>query len=299
MNVIEIKNVSREIKGKKILNDINLDIKKGEIIAILGHNGAGKTTLVNTIMKLVKYSGSVKYSFDKKDVYKKIAYQMQTSSYENDAKVLEVCQLYKKVLQSKIDLQELLKEFNLDKFQNAYIKNLSGGQKQSLSILLTLIGEPEVLIFDELTTGLDSLKRRSIWDIIKKINEFSGTTIILTSHFLDEVEYLAEKVVIMNQGNIEKIGTVSDIVNNQFKDTKKIEFETPCIDNLENVFGRKVKITGSKVSFTYQNNEEEEIYKSVKKLSGTNIVMKNFSFEDAFLQMLGYKLVNGGEILND
>jgi len=146
---------------------------------------------------------------------------------------------------------------------------------------------------------LDSLKRRSIWDIIKKINEFSGTTIILTSHFLDEVEYLAEKVVIMNQGNIEKIGTVSDIVNNQFKDTKKIEFETPCIDNLENVFGRKVKITGSKVSFTYQNNEEEEIYKSVKKLSGTNIVMKNFSFEDAFLQMLGYKLVNGGEILND
>ncbi|MEB2300167.1 ABC transporter ATP-binding protein [Lysinibacillus xylanilyticus] len=299
MNVIEIKNVSREIKGRKILKDINLDIKKGEIIAILGHNGAGKTSLVNTIMKLAKYSGSIKYSFDNKDVYKKIAYQMQTSSYENEAKVLEVCQLYKKVLQSKIDLQELLREFNLDKFQNSYIKNLSGGQKQSLSILLTLIGEPEVLIFDELTTGLDSFKRRSIWDIIKKINEYSGTTIILTSHFLDEVEYLAEKVVIMNQGSIEKIGTVSDIVNNQFKDTKKIEFETQSLDNLENVFGRKVKIEGSKVSFTYRNNEEEEIYKSVKKLSGTNIVMKNFSFEDAFLQMLGYKLVNGGEILND
>ncbi|MCM0624887.1 ABC transporter ATP-binding protein [Lysinibacillus sp. OL1_EC] len=299
MNVIEIKNVSREIEGRKILKDINLDIKKGEIIAILGHNGAGKTTLVNTVMKLVRHSGAIEYSFNEKELYKKIAYQMQTSSYEDEAKVLEVCLLYKQVLQSKIDIQELLREFDLDKFQHSYIKNLSGGQKQSLSILLTLIGEPEVLIFDELTTGLDSLKRRNIWDTIKKINKYSGTTIILTSHFLDEVEYLADRVVIMNQGKIEQIGTVFDIVNVQFKDTKKMEFETVFLENLEIIFERKVKVSNNKVSFTYRSNEEEDIYKKVKKIAGTNIVMKNFSFEDAFLQMLGYKLVNGGEILND
>ncbi|MBC1492766.1 ABC transporter ATP-binding protein [Listeria booriae] len=299
MNIIEIRNLTKIKKDKKILDNISFDVKSGEILAILGHNGAGKTTLINSIMRLTRYDGTINFSFQIGNLYKKIAYQMQSTSFENEAKVFEICKLYKKLLKTHVDIEDLLKKFNMQDSKNLFIKDLSGGQRQILAILLTLIGEPEVVIFDELTTGLDSLNRRRIWEILKNLNQERKITIILTSHFLEEVEYLANRVVILKHGEIEKIGYVNDIINEQFSDMKKIQFETKNLDQAKNLFGDHIKISGQVVSFVYKEDEEIEIFRKVQEIKGENIVMKRFSFEDAFLQMLGYQIAEEGEIVHE
>lgn len=298
MNIIEIRNLTKIKQEKTILNSISFDVKSGEILAILGHNGAGKTTLINSIMKLTNYEGIINYSFQISNLYKEIAYQMQSTSFENEAKVFEICNLYKNLLKTHIDIEGLLKQFNMEDSKNLFIKDLSGGQRQILAILLTLIGEPKILIFDELTTGLDSINRRRIWDILKKLNQEKNITIILTSHFLEEVEYLANRVVILKRGEVEKIGYVNDIINEQFSDMKKIQFETINLDQAKKLFGSQIKINGQMVSFVYNEEDEMDIFHKVKEIKGENIVMKRFSFEDAFLQMLGYQLAEEGEIVH-
>ncbi|WP_242145762.1 MULTISPECIES: ABC transporter ATP-binding protein [unclassified Bacillus cereus group] len=298
MNVVKLKNLSKKYGKKQVLKDISFFVEKGSIVAILGHNGAGKTTLINSIMNIIDYDGGIEFSFDKKDLYKKVGYQMQSSSYEQESKVYEVCKLYKKILKSSIDLESLLQDFEFTNFKNMYIKDLSGGQRQKLSIILTLIGDPELVIFDELSTGLDAMSRHQIWNYVKKLNQEKRMTVILTSHFLDEVEYLADKVVILNKGKIEKIGTVSNIINEEFDSAKKIEFRADNREEFYAAFGGKIINEGNVLSLDYRGDKEEEMYKKVKQLGGYDIAIKNHTFEDAFLKILGYKLVKNGEILN-
>ncbi|GGO06586.1 ABC transporter ATP-binding protein [Saccharibacillus kuerlensis] len=296
MNMIKLEGLSKKYGNKQALQDIHFTVETGSIVAVLGHNGAGKTTLINSIMNIVDYEGRIEYGFDQKDLYKKVGYQMQSSSYESEAKVYEVCKLYRKILKSRVDLDQLLQTFDIAACRNMYVKNLSGGQRQKLSILLTLIGEPELIIFDELSTGLDSMARRQIWDYVKQLNEEKGVTIILTSHFLDEVEYLADRVVILDKGRISRIGDVSSIIREEFEAAKKIEFRTHDREVFRERFGSELSSSGNLLCIRYKEEAEEEVYRQVKQLGGYDIAIRNYTFEDAFLNMLGYKLVKNGEI---
>ncbi|NGZ75299.1 ABC transporter ATP-binding protein [Saccharibacillus alkalitolerans] len=294
--LIKMEGLSKKYGSKQALEDVSFTVERGSIVAVLGHNGAGKTTLINSIMDIVDYEGRIEYGFDRKELYRKVGYQMQSSSYEKEAKVYEVCKLYRKILKSDVDLDSLLEEFDFASCRNMYVKNLSGGQRQKLSILLTLIGEPELIIFDELSTGLDSMTRRQIWDYIKRLNEEKGVTIILTSHFLDEVEYLADRVVILDKGRISRIGDVSTLIREEFEAAKKIEFRTDDREAFGQCFGSELSNNGGLLCIRYKEDAEEEIYRQVKRLGGYDIAIKNYTFEDAFLKMLGYKLVKNGEI---
>lgn len=296
MNIISINNLYTKINDRNILKDINLNIEKGEFISVLGHNGAGKTTLINTIMGLLKYSGHVEYAFDKKGLYKNIAYQMQSVDFEKEAKVLEMCNLYKKIQNSTIDINYLLKKFNLESKKNAYIKNLSGGQKQILSVILTIICDSPVLIFDEISTGLDSIARHNLWDLLIDLNKKNGKTIILASHFLDEVEYLSDRVVIMDNGKIIKTGEISQIIKEQFGNNKIMEFQLQNLSILKDFDCNNYFVSNNKVILEYESCEEKEIYNKVKDLGASNISMRNNSFEDAFLKLLGYTIKHGGEV---
>ncbi|WP_037284591.1 ABC transporter ATP-binding protein [Saccharibacillus sacchari] len=296
MSMVRLDHLSKIYGEKAALHNVSFSVERGSIVAVLGHNGAGKTTLINSIMNLTDYEGEIEYGFDRKLLYRKIGYQMQSSSYEKEAKVHEVCKLYRKILKSSVDLDRLLADFGLTESRNLYIKNLSGGQRQSLSVLLTLIGEPELIIFDELSTGMDAMARRRTWDYIKRLNEEKGITIILTSHFLDEVEYLADRVVILDQGQVSRIGTVSDIVREQFDRAKKIEFRTDDREAFGRSFGSKLSGRGEMLCVQYQEEDEEDVYRKVKGLGGYDISIKNYTFEDAFLNMLGYTLVKNGEM---
>jgi len=296
MSMVRLDHLSKTYGEKAALHNVNFSVERGSIVAVLGHNGAGKTTLINSIMNLTDYEGKIEYGFDRKLIYRKIGYQMQSSSYEKEAKVYEVCKLYRKILKSSVDLDRLLADFGLTESRNLHIKNLSGGQRQSLSVLLTLIGEPELIIFDELSTGMDAMARRRTWDYIKQLNEEKGVTILLTSHFLDEVEYLANRVVILNQGKVSRIGTVSDIVREEFDRAKKIEFRTDDREAFGRSFGSELSGRGEMLCVQYQEEDEEDVYRKVKGLGGYDISIKNYTFEDAFLNMLGYTLVKNGEM---
>lgn len=281
----------------QVLKGVNFEVKQGEIFAILGRNGAGKTTLINALMQLTVYEGEIVYDFNKKDLYKNISLQLQTSQFEEGAKVLETCKLYKALLRSDVNLDNLLDELELLNFKNNYIKTLSGGQKQKLSIVLTLIGQPKIIIFDELTTGLDTIARRGIWDLLKKINKINHTTIILTSHFLDEVEYLADRVMILDNGIAIKIDTVNNIIDNLFESKKKIQFKISDIDRGNNKFSFQFWLLRDNLFETeYTNVEENAVLSEIIKNNGFDINMKSFSFEDAFLKIMGYKLTNEGEV---
>lgn len=281
----------------QVLNGVNFEVKQGEIFAILGRNGAGKTTLINALMQLTEYEGEIVYDFNKKNLYKNINLQLQTSQFEEGAKVLETCKLYKALLRSDVNLDNLLDELELSNFKNNYIKTLSGGQKQKLSIVLTLIGQPKIMIFDELTTGLDTIARRGIWDLLKKINKINHTTIILTSHFLDEVEYLADRVMILDNGIAIKIDTVNNIIDNLFESKKKIQFKISDINRGNNTFSFQFWLLRDNLFETECTNvEENAVLSEIIKNNGFDINVKSFLFEDAFLKIMGYKLTNEGEV---
>ena len=143
MSMVRLNHLSKTYGNKVALHNVSFSVERGSIVAVLGHNGVGKTTLINSIMNLIDYEGEIEYGFDRKLLYRKIGYQMQSSSYEKEAKVYEVCKLYRKILKSSINLELLLADFGLTECWNLYIKNLSGGQRQALSVLLALIGEPD------------------------------------------------------------------------------------------------------------------------------------------------------------
>ncbi|MEN2466995.1 ABC transporter ATP-binding protein [Ornithinibacillus sp. JPR2-1] len=302
--MINIQNLSKSYGRKQVLKDTSFTVNNGEIFAILGHNGAGKTTLIKCIMKLIPYSGEIDYEFPEKDIYKNISLQMQSSVYEEGAKVYEICNLYKQLQKSDIDIDELLDEFDLLSFKKTNINNLSGGEKQKLSILLTLINKPKVIIFDEITTGLDIVARRKVWGLIKKVNQEYNTTIILTSHFLDEVEYLANRIVILEKGEVTLKGSVGEIVQQTFGNKKKISFVVPnLVPNVKDgLLEQELGIVtrdGNRFMIEYDAEQEAEILEKIKESNGTDIYIKNYSFEDAFLKNLGYVINEKGEITHE
>lgn len=296
--ILQGKKISVKFKEKKALNSVNFKIEKGEIYSILGHNGAGKSTLVKVIMDLVDYEGELIMAFDHELLYTNVSVQLQTNSFEDGVKVWEICKLYKDLLRSDYDINQLLLDFDLKKQENQFVNNLSGGQRQKLTILLTLLNNPQVIIFDELTTGLDVLSRHKIWEILKRINKEKGTTLILTSHFLDEVEYLADNVLILENGKAKVVGKVRDIIQKLFGDKKKAQFR---IDH-QFKFG-KFKFDFSRkqdmLNVEYNSSNEQEIYQNIVDCGGYDITMKTFSFEDAFLKILGYELGKDGEITHE
>ncbi|MGF7050827.1 ABC-2 type transport system ATP-binding protein [Paenibacillus sp. DS2015] len=295
--MITVNSVSKKYGDRVVLDHVDLHVKKGEIYAILGRNGAGKTTLIKCIMNLINYEGNISYGFEPADLYENISLQMQTSMFEEGVRVIDICKLYKEILNSKVNINELLKKFDLEEHSKTYVNKLSGGQKQKLSILLTLLNEPKVIIFDELTTGLDVMARRNTWSLLKEINKEKGITIILTSHFLDEVEYLADNIIVLERGKRSVSGSVKEIVANSFGDRKKISFSYYGSADTNTDFSFQYRIDDKgKYIVDFDSKDESEIYNEIKHKGGEDININHFSFEDAFLKILGYKMTEKGEI---
>ena len=182
---IEVNHLTKIYNGKKVVNDLSLKIRSGEVYGILGHNGAGKTTTIESILGLnVPEEGDAKIwgkeaKKDRKILFEKIGVQLQASFYQDNIKVKEVCEETAALYDKPADYHQLLKQFQLEEFENQYVEKLSGGEKQKLSVVIALIPQPKILFLDELTTGLDVLARREAWDILKTLKD-QGMTIVLT-----------------------------------------------------------------------------------------------------------------------
>lgn len=216
MEIIKINNVSKKYKNIKALNNISLSINEGELYGLLGVNGAGKTTLLKILSGLTDLTSGefivAGFNHNQMDEIKRlIDISPQETAVAGNLTVLENLKFFQDLYNQKDDeyLNQIISDLGLSEVSNQRAKTLSGGYQKRLSIALGLISKPKILLLDEPTLGLDVLARRDLWKIITK---FKGKiTIILTSHYLEEIEALCDRVSIMSKGNLLIEGTVDEI----------------------------------------------------------------------------------------
>lgn len=213
--IVQVKNLDLTYKNLHAVNNVSFSVKSGEIVAVIGQNGSGKTSTVECIEGLRKPdSGSVSI-FGKDpwthrgEVYKEMGVQLQETEYPSKIRVEELCRLFASFYEIPADWNLLLKQMGLDEKRKRTISKLSGGEKQRLSIILSLIGRPKLLILDELTTGLDPEVRQNMWVSFENIRK-GGVSIIMVSHYLDEAEALADKILYLEKGQQLFFGTQTE-----------------------------------------------------------------------------------------
>jgi len=243
--IISVKGLVKNYGKFEAVKGISFDVYAGEIFGLLGPNGAGKSTTLEIIETLrEKTSGNIivdGFDLDKSpDKIKKIiGVQLQTSGFYPGLNLVELINLFCGLYNIKADADELLESVNLqDKSKNKF-KEMSGGQKQRFSIATTLINNPKIIFLDEPTTGLDPQARRNLWELIKKIRA-KGTTVIITTHYMDEAEQLCDRVAIMDEGKVIALKSPDKLID----DLVASGFERPKVTkaaNLEDVF---INLTG-------------------------------------------------------
>lgn len=217
MNIITIENVCKDYKTKRALQGVCLEIKQGELFGLLGVNGAGKTTLIKILCGLTrKTSGRITvdgFDLDKEmDKIKQIIdVSPQETAVANNLTVKENLEFFASIYDNNDAraLEEVVETFRLGEVLNQKAKTLSGGYKRRLSIAIALISNPKILFLDEPTLGLDVFARRELWSIIQKLQK--RVTIILTSHYLEEIENLCDRVAVLSKGNLLQTGTIEEI----------------------------------------------------------------------------------------
>lgn len=243
--IISVKNLVKNYGSFQAVKGISFDVQEGEIFGLLGPNGAGKTTTLEIIETLrTKTSGEVMVDgmdLDKHPggIKKIIGVQLQSSGYYPGLNLLQLIDLFNGLYNKKVDGMELLDMVNLRDKAKSKLKELSGGQKQRFSVATTLINEPKIIFLDEPTTGLDPQARRSLWELVKLIRD-KGTTVIITTHYMDEAEQLCDRVAIIDAGKIVSLNTpdkmIDELINSGFERPKEMK-----LANLEDVF---IHLTG-------------------------------------------------------
>ena len=238
--IISVKDLKKNYGDFEAVTGISFEVYEGEIFGLLGPNGAGKTTTLEIIETLrEKTSGTVTINDlsidrDQNEIKKIIGVQLQAAGYYPNLNLLELIKLFEGLYNKKVDAKAILSSVGLEEKAKSKFKEMSGGQKQRFSIVSTLINNPRVVFLDEPTTGLDPQARRNMWDLIRSIRD-KGTTIVITTHYMDEAENLCDRVGVMDSGRLLALDTPDKLIDNLiaggFHRAKEVKAA-----NLEDVF---------------------------------------------------------------
>jgi ABC-2 type transport system ATP-binding protein len=243
--IIEVKELVKKYGDFEAVKGISFEVNEGEIFGLLGPNGAGKSTTLEIIETLrAKTSGKVlvdgmDLDAQPNEIKKIIGVQLQTSGYYPGLNLVELIRLFSGLYNRDVNPMELLNKVNLKEKAKAKFKELSGGQKQRFSVATTLINQPKIIFLDEPTTGLDPQARHNLWALVRDIRE-KGTTVIITTHYMDEAEVLCDRVAVIDSGKIIAIDSpdklIDDLIASGFERKKEVKAAT-----LEDVF---IHLTG-------------------------------------------------------
>jgi ABC-2 type transport system ATP-binding protein len=214
---IQVESLCKSYGTVRAVENLGFSVRRGEVFGLLGANGAGKSTAIECILGTRSFdSGAVAVLGmnplkERKRLFERVGVQFQEARYQDKIKVAELCQVTEALYPNPADYRGLLQRFGLSDKTASLVSELSGGQRQRLFIVLALIPNPEVVFLDELTTGLDARARRDVWQCLSELKA-EGLTILLTSHFMDEVEALCDHIMILKNGAGIFYGTVQEAI---------------------------------------------------------------------------------------
>ena len=304
--VIEVKNVWKSFKTVQAVKGINLNIPKGQFVALLGPNGAGKTTLVEMIEGIQKPDkGEIaimgkKWKGNEDELHRIIGLSLQETRFIDKLRVSETLQLFAAFFNlGKERVNEIIDIVGLQDKRKSYVVNLSGGQRQRLATGIALINNPAILLLDEPTTGLDPNARREIWEILRTLKERSETSMILTTHYMEEAENLCDYIVIMNNGVILKEGTLQQLLEEDTHE-KVVEFTAESVFVNEEINSPDLPFiihTGEtrEKGFVTLLNFETELPAFLTFMKSRNIILKHMecrrkTLDDLFVSLTGRKI---------
>ena len=305
-NVIEVKNVWKSFKTVQAVKGVDLSIPRGQFVALLGPNGAGKTTLVEMIEGIQKPDkGEItimgkKWKGNEDELHRILGISLQETRFIDKLRVSETLQLFAGFFNiGKERVNEIIDIVGLEDKRKSYVVNLSGGQRQRLALGISLINSPAILLLDEPTTGLDPNARREIWEILQKLKEKSETSMILTTHYMEEAENLCDYIIIMDQGKILREGTRYQLLEEDSNE-KVIEFtsENGILPEDIHVTGLPFSIhresSGEKGYVTLENFENDlpafMTYLKSKNISLKHMECRRKTLDDLFVSLTGRKI---------
>ena len=309
MKILEVENLTKKYKNKIAVDNLSFEVQEGEIVGLLGPNGSGKSTTINSILQLLNYtSGSIKI-FGKKmlpdsyDIKSKIGVVFQDVAVFDELTVYEnlnyFCGLYIKEKQKREKyIEDAIELVGLENFKKYYPKQLSGGLLRRLNIACGIVHKPKLIFLDEPTVAVDPQSRNNILDGIKKLRD-NGATIIYTTHYMEEVEILCDRIIIIDKGKIIGQGTCDElkrVTKIEEKITVEIEnLNVKYIEQLEELDNiKEVTYDGKTLLITYKkgkNNIVELIeYLKTKRIKYKNIYSERPTLNDVFLELTGKEL---------
>jgi ABC-2 type transport system ATP-binding protein len=302
MSVIEVEHLHKQYRDQVAVDDLSFTVERGEIFGILGPNGAGKTTVVEIIEGLRTPDGGTVRVLgldpqpDRAELRRRVGAQLQDSELPEKLKVWEAMELYGSFYDRPADPERLLDDLGLADQRDTRYGKLSGGQKQRLSIALALVGNPELAILDELTTGLDPNARRDTWELIEQIRD-RGVTVVLVTHFMEEAERLTDRVALIDGGRLVAIDSPAGLVSRidaeqrlRFRPSEPLEDR--LLTDLPEV--REVTRRGSWVLVTGTGDLLQAVTAVLARnqIVAAELRAEQASLDDAFVALTGRRLDN-------
>ncbi|MFF0469083.1 ABC transporter ATP-binding protein [Micromonospora zamorensis] len=302
MSVIEVTHLSKRYGDLVAVQDVSFTVEAGEIFGVLGPNGAGKTTTVECVAGLrVPDGGGVSVlgldpRRDAAQLRQRVGVQLQESQLPDRLRVAEALELYASFYRNPADPAALIDKLGLREKRNTAYKLLSGGQKQRLSIALALVGNPEIAILDELTTGLDPQARRDTWGLIEQVRD-SGVTIVLVTHFMEEAERLCDRVAVIDQGRVVALdspaGLVSTVAPQQrIRFRPSVPVDDRLLTDLPEVSA--VQRTGGQVVVTGTGDLLHAVTSVLARhqIVAADLRLEQSTLDDAFVELTGHRPVD-------
>jgi len=229
--IVSVRGLSKRYGSLAAVDGVSFDVERGEIIGIVGPNGAGKTTTIECLLGLKARDGGTIAVFGEdpaarsNSIRERIGVQLQAASLQDRLKVHEAVELFASLYSKAENPEQLIAQWGLTDRRDAAFGDLSGGQKQRLFIAMALVNRPELVILDELTTGLDPQARRATWDLVRSVRD-RGATVILVTHFMDEAEVLCDRVAVIDHGKIVALDTPARLIAAQ-RSNARVRFTAP------------------------------------------------------------------------